>query len=70
MFEELLKDEEVQEQQIYPKIYVGKRSELLIEEIDDLLENFMTMEKAELRERLLVIAHSKMDSKQKLSIST
>ncbi|MEH7014758.1 nucleoside-diphosphate sugar epimerase/dehydratase [Neobacillus niacini] len=69
LFEELLKDEEVHEQQIYPKIYVGKRSELFNDEINALLKNFTTMEKEELRENLLKIANKKVASKPLLSIS-
>lgn len=69
LFEELLKDEEVHEQQIYPKIYVGKRSELFNDEINELLQTFSTMEKSELREKLLAIANKKVDSKTLLSIS-
>ena len=66
LYEELLKDEEVHEQQIYPKIYIGKTSELFIEEIENLLSTFMTMEKSELRKKLLMIANSKIDSKHEI----
>lgn len=69
LFEELLKDDEVHEQQIYPKIYIGKTSELFIEEIENLLTTFATMEKTELRERLLMIANSKVASKPLFPIS-
>ena len=69
LFEELLKEEEVHEQQVYPKIYIGKTSELYIEEIESLLSTFTTMEKSELRRKLLMIANSKVDSDPKLSIS-
>ncbi|KKK36628.1 polysaccharide biosynthesis protein EpsC [Mesobacillus campisalis] len=69
LFEELLKEEEVHEQQIYPKIYIGKTSELFIEDIQDLLENLASMEKADLRERLLQIANRKASQDTPLSIS-
>jgi FlaA1/EpsC-like NDP-sugar epimerase len=69
LFEELLKEEEVHEEQIYPKIYIGKTSELYMDEIEDLLKNFAKMEKEELRERLLDLANKKVDSKQLVSIS-
>ena len=45
LFEELLKEEEIQEQQIYPKIYIGKMSEIFIEEIEELLTTFTNMRK-------------------------
>jgi len=70
LYEELLKDGEVQNQQVYPKIYVGKRVDSLMEEIDELLETFLSLEKEELREKLLMIANNnKIDSKSFLSVS-
>jgi FlaA1/EpsC-like NDP-sugar epimerase len=68
LFEELLKPEEVHEQQIYPKIYIGKTSELYIHEIQDLLTMFTTMEKTELRDKLLKLANKKADLKPLLKI--
>ncbi len=70
LFEELLKEDEIHDRQIYPKIYIGKTSELYIHEIEDLLKNFTTMSKAELRERLLTLANKKAPSKKPLSISS
>ncbi|RHW42804.1 polysaccharide biosynthesis protein [Neobacillus notoginsengisoli] len=69
LYEELLKEEEVHEKQIYPKIYIGKRSELYMEEINHLIETFPTLEKEEIREKLLLIANGKVASKRLLSIS-
>ena len=70
LYEELLKTEEIHERQVYPKIYVGKTSELYIHEIEELLENFTKMDKAELRENLLNIANRKAAIKSpSLSIS-
>jgi FlaA1/EpsC-like NDP-sugar epimerase len=69
LFEELLKMEEVQEQQIYPKIYIGKTSELFIEDINNLIENFMHMDKEMLRKILLTIANSRGATKPFVSIS-
>ncbi|WP_423799426.1 polysaccharide biosynthesis protein [Neobacillus sp. SAB-20_R2A] len=69
LFEELLKEDEVQEEQVYPKIYIGKTSELFIEEIDDLIINFADMDKQELSELLLKIANNRLPAKRALSIS-
>lgn len=60
LFEELLKDEEIKEQQIYPKIYIGKTLDLYNEEIDQLISSFSNMEKEELRQKLLTIANRKV----------
>ena len=69
LFEELLKAEEVHEEQIYPKIYIGKTSQLYIREIEELLATFAAMEKDELREKLLIIANRKVVSDPLLKIS-
>lgn len=70
LFEELLKKEEVHDQQIYPKIYIGKTSELYVKEIKELLTTFNTMEKEELIKELLKIANKKAASEPLLSISS
>jgi FlaA1/EpsC-like NDP-sugar epimerase len=69
LFEELLKEDEVHDKQIYPKIYIGKSAELYIEEINDLIANFTSMEKEVLKEVLLKIANNKMTDKPYLPIS-
>lgn len=69
LFEELLKDDEVQDKQIYPKIYIGKTSYIDIEEINNLLVNFSNMEKEEIRNQLLMIANKKVISNPYLPIS-
>jgi FlaA1/EpsC-like NDP-sugar epimerase len=68
LFEELLQAEEVHEEQIYPKIYIGKTSELYIREIEELLSSFNTMGKTELREKLLSLANRKAELKPLMKI--
>ncbi|MCM3600550.1 polysaccharide biosynthesis protein [Robertmurraya korlensis] len=71
LYEELLKVDEVHEQQIYPNIYIGKNNEFYNEEINNLLSTFSTMEKEELRSRVLAIANNKEITKPTLySISS
>lgn len=69
LFEELLKDDEVHSEQIYPKIYVGKTSELYINEIEDLLSNFESLEKDVLRKKLVHLANLKAVPAKLMSIS-
>jgi FlaA1/EpsC-like NDP-sugar epimerase len=69
LFEELLKENEMNEKQIYQKIYIGKTSELLMEEIHYLLENYEGMETEELRETLLMLGNNKVSTKTNLPIS-
>ncbi|WP_424767271.1 polysaccharide biosynthesis protein [Paenibacillus sp. sgz302251] len=57
LFEEMLKENEINEQQVYPKIYIGKSSEIYYEEIEEIIRDFSGMNKAELRVRLLDLAN-------------
>ncbi|MGG3564193.1 nucleoside-diphosphate sugar epimerase/dehydratase [Neobacillus rhizosphaerae] len=69
LFEELLKEDEVHEEQIYPKIYVGKTSELFIQEIESIISVYSGLNKEEIRERLLSLANYKIMKTTKLSVS-
>ncbi|MBS2969663.1 polysaccharide biosynthesis protein [Metabacillus sp. KIGAM252] len=68
LFEELLQEEEVHEEQIYPKIYIGKKSELLIEDIEELLLSYPHLTSQELREKLLELANRRPAAKELLSV--
>ena len=43
LFEELLKDDEVQENQVYPKIYLGKTAQLYMEDIHEIIDSYDQM---------------------------
>jgi FlaA1/EpsC-like NDP-sugar epimerase len=60
LFEELLKENEVHEQQVYPKIYIGKSSDINISEIEELIDCYSRLEHPELRLRLLDMANHKV----------
>ncbi len=60
LFEELLKEDEVHEKQIYPKIYIGKTSEIYLQEIEELVSSFSHLEKEEIREKLLNLANNRV----------
>ncbi|MBH5317310.1 polysaccharide biosynthesis protein [Paenibacillus sp. GSMTC-2017] len=71
LFEEMLKDDEVMDKQVYPKIYIGKASDIYFDEIEALIEEFPKMNQAELRVRLLDLAnHVLPESRQKLATVT
>ncbi len=57
LFEELLKDDEVHDTQIYPNIYVGKTAELYIEEIEKVISTYKSLSKQEIREQLVNLAN-------------
>jgi FlaA1/EpsC-like NDP-sugar epimerase len=58
LFEEMLKDNEIDEQQVYPKIYIGKSIEVYYDEIEEIISEFSGLNKAELRVRLLDLANN------------
>jgi FlaA1/EpsC-like NDP-sugar epimerase len=58
LFEEMLKDSEMNEQQVYPKIYIGKSSEIYFEQIEEMIALQGGMNNAELRVRLLDLANN------------
>ncbi len=61
LFEELLKADEVHDKQVYPKIYIGKTSNLFVQEIEALTSNYSNLDKGKLREILLDIANNKIE---------
>lgn len=69
LFEELLKEDEVHDEQVYPKIYIGKTSELYISEIEEILSNYEVLEKDILRDKLVNLANQKNIFQPLLSVS-
>ncbi len=69
LYEELFYNNEIHDQQVYPKIYIGKTSEIYIDEIEKILATFASIEKEELRKTLLALANKKSRKEQVLSIS-
>lgn len=65
LFEELLKEDEVREEQVYPKIYVGKTAELYIEEIEQIIAGYSSLSRDALRELLLELANRQTAPEQK-----
>ncbi|MGX9931557.1 polysaccharide biosynthesis protein [Virgibacillus salarius] len=59
LFEELLTEQEIVDQQIYPKIYIGKTTEIQIESIQDILATYTSLDSHALKNRLIEIANSK-----------
>lgn len=71
LFEELLNANEVHEEQVYPKIYIGKSSEIYIEEIEEIISIYSNLNKETLREKLLEFAngHTLKKPQKMISIS-
>ncbi|MGM0836079.1 MAG: polysaccharide biosynthesis protein [Bacillota bacterium] len=60
LYEELLNENELQERQVYPKIHIGKTSQLYMSEIEVLLETLEESESQHIRETLLSLANRKV----------
>lgn len=58
LFEEMLKDNEMDEQQVYPKIYIGKSFEIYYEQIEEMIAMHGSLNKEELRIMLLDLANN------------
>jgi FlaA1/EpsC-like NDP-sugar epimerase len=61
LYEELLGKDEVHDEQIYPKIYVGKSINADLSVVMDFVGRFEDMDKVGVRERALDIAHNRVD---------
>lgn len=68
LFEELLKEDEIHEKQIYPKIYIGKTSELLIQEIEEIISTYSNLDKEEIRGKLINLANNKVGLNPKIPV--
>lgn len=69
LFEEMLKDNEINEKQVYPKIYIGKASEIYFEQIEEIIALHGGMNKAELRIRLLDLANNVVELPEFASVT-
>lgn len=58
LYEELLKADEIDEKQVYPKIYIGKTADLYVEEIKEMISNYASLDKESLREYLVNLGNS------------
>lgn len=59
LYEELLKPDEYNEIQVYPKIHIGKTVPYDVEPIMRLIDEFQLLEKDEIKERLLLLGNDK-----------
>jgi FlaA1/EpsC-like NDP-sugar epimerase len=71
LYEELLLDDEVHEQQIYPNIYIGKTAKLYLDEINEIIETFDSLDRGSLRGKLVKLANTKeiVEPKPVMSVS-
>lgn len=66
LYEELLNADEVHDEQVYPKIYLGKATAIPLEEIQVLLANFDQLSKDQLRKTLLELTNRRIIAKDQV----
>ena len=59
LFEELLNEEEIQSDQVFPKIYIGKSTPITKRELDIIMKKLPLLNDEELRELLLITSNPK-----------
>ncbi|RDW22414.1 hypothetical protein CWR48_01530 [Oceanobacillus arenosus] len=69
LFEELLQDNEIHQEQVYPKIYIGKTTNLYIDDINQIIKNYSTIDADTLRKYLLDLANNAMVHDQREVVS-
>lgn len=67
LVEELLSSNEIHDEQIYPKIFVGKSTAVYVKTIEHLVDHYHLYTKDELRNELLQLANGEMN-KQAISV--
>lgn len=70
MFEELLNENEVYPEQVFPKIHIGKAKLVGEDKLHWLIDNFKELHIAEIRETLLEIANMKVEEQEKEVVQT
>ncbi len=68
LFEELFYSNEIHEEQVFPKIYIGKTPDIFIDEIEELLLTFSALSKEGLRDALLALANKETVKEKVLSV--
>ncbi|HDR7323038.1 MULTISPECIES: polysaccharide biosynthesis protein [Bacillus cereus group] len=69
LFEELLKEDEMNEKQVHPRIYVGQEMNVRIEEIEKLILEYTELDEMELRKRLLNLVNQRKTLKLLIPVS-
>ena len=66
MYEELLNDNEVQKEQVFPKIFIGKAEPMGKSELYDVIGTLLDQDPVEMKDTLVGIANTKFSEKKAL----
>ncbi|SDQ09449.1 polysaccharide biosynthesis protein [Virgibacillus salinus] len=69
LFEELLKEDEVNKKQVYSKIYIGKTTSVYVEDIEEIVSSYTKFERELLRKKLINLANNDVVQQQRKAIS-
>ncbi|WP_406944842.1 polysaccharide biosynthesis protein [Halobacillus sp. SY10] len=69
LYEELLKDEEIEKEQVYPKIHLGRAADIVMDDIEEMIDIYQHLDKDTLRKQLLFLANKKGLSKPESPVS-
>lgn len=67
LFEELLNEDEIQSEQVFPKIYVGKATPISKMELDFVLERLLDMKDEEMKEALIELANRRVTAGERIA---
>lgn len=67
LYEELLNEDEIQSEKVFPKIYVGKATPISKSEIDSVLERILEMTEKEMKELLIGLANRRVTEDLKIA---
>ncbi|WML41548.1 nucleoside-diphosphate sugar epimerase/dehydratase [Neobacillus sp. OS1-2] len=69
MYEELLNENEVHPEQVYPKIHIGKAKVIQASVMSELIESLLTMSEREMHNTLIDVANNRFESSSNLSVA-
>jgi FlaA1/EpsC-like NDP-sugar epimerase len=68
LFEELLTKDEIHEEQLYPKIYIGKTTSIYLADIEKIMKTYASLDRQTLREELLYLANKDISEPEKTAM--
>ena len=64
LFEELLTESEIHDEQLYPKIYIGKTTSPYLGEIEQITKIYVSLDRERLKEKLLNLANNRTSTSE------
>lgn len=68
MYEELLNENEVHPEQVYPKIHIGKAKVIQANALVELIDRLLTLSESEMHDTLIAVANNKFEGSAELAL--